>query len=283
MTVSLKMFEVTGSWVSVSSPSLSGNNTGPKIESVEGLVTFTPRLPRGTAFFLRNYLVSVKTNTIQQIFLISNPTKGTWRLSLDGSKTVDLTHSASTAQVQSALEHLPSIGTGNVRVTTGASADSFDVEFIKALEEKLVPPLSAFGNLHNNAGFNCPIEVTTVYQGSPQVIGDVAVTLPAITGRIRRGRLCSIDSIDSVGVDLAANIPELNNSDPLIYDVSFSKVSFNGSDQTIAPFGFIAPADSTPVCITSPSLQKVPYSKPVEALWSPAAAPAAVGWRLRAV
>lgn len=282
--VQLTMFEVTGSWVSVSDPSMSSNNSGPRMEEVQGLVTFTPRLPKGASFFLSDYLVSLETNTLQQVFLIANPSVGTWRLSLDGIRTVELPFSASPAQVQAALVTLPGIGAGNVSVTAGASADSFNVEFINDLAETPVTPLTAYSNLFNTQGQNCPIEVTILHQGTPLVVSDTAVVLPAITGRIRRGRLCTIDSIDSPGVELAANIPELNNQDPLIYDVFFSKVSFNGKDQNIAPFAFIAPSDATPVNITSPVLQKVDYQIPIPATWTPGTTAAkSGGWRLRAV
>lgn len=284
MPFELETFEVTGSWVSVSDPALSSNNTGPRIENVQGLVTFTPRLPRGAAFFVSDYLVSVARNTIQQVFHIANPSTGTWNLSHEGIRTVNLSYSANAAAVEAALEDLPGIGAGNVQVTTGASADSFDVEFINDLAEASVSPLSAQSSLYNSLGQACPIQITVAYQGTPEVIAPVAVVLPAITGRIRNGRLCTIDSIDSPGVELAANSPELNNQDPLIYDVSFSMVSYNGEDQSIAPFGFVAPTDSTAVCITSPQLQKVNYSAPLTAIWSPGTTAAkSNNWRLRSV
>lgn len=284
MPFELEMFEVTGSWVSVSEPALSGNNAGPRLEDVQGLVTFTPRLPRGTSFFVNDYQVAVARNTLQQVFLISNPTVGSWTLSLDGIKTVNLSSSSSPTAVKNALQELPGIGTGNVQVTAGASADAFNVQFIGALAQSAVSPLVSYSNLFNAQGQACPVEVTIIYQGTPQVIADTAVVLPAITGRIRNGRLCTIDSIDSPGVDLAANTPELNNQDPLIYDVSFSKVSYNGADQGIAPFAFIAPTASTSVCITSPQLQKVGYSSPITETWSPATTAAkSNNWRLRAV
>ena len=282
--LSLTFFEVTGAWVSVSEPALSSNNSGPNVENIEGLVNFTPRLPRGAMFFLHDYLVSPERNTLQQIFLIGNPTTGNWQIAHEGVRSTNLPFSASTAQVQSALEHMPSIGAGNVRVTTGASADSFDVEFIHALAKTPVSPLTAYSFLYNSSGDNAPISVTVSYQGSPLVVSDTTVVLPAITGRIRNGILCAIDSIDSPGVDLCSNIPELNNRDVLIYDVSFDKVSYNGKAQAIAPFAFVAPTDSTPVCITSPSLQKIPWQSPLGSTWSPATTAAqSSNWRLRAV
>lgn len=280
--VNLVFFEVTGSWISVSEPSLASNNSGPRLEPVSGLVTFTPRLPRGASFFVFNHLVSHERNTLQQIFLISNPVRGTWKLSLDGIRTPDLPYSASPADVQAALAALPSVGAGNVSVTTGAHADSFNVEFINALAHTAVTPIVAYSNLYNSANQNCPVEVTTIHQGTPQIVADTAIVLPAVTARIRNGVLCSIDSIDSPGVDLCAAMPELNSPDPLIYDVTFDKVSFDGQNQMIAPFGFVAPPDNTPVCITSPHTQKVPWMPPIAATWTPGTTAAkSLNWRLR--
>lgn len=277
----LTLFEVTGSWLSVSAPAVAGNNSDPTIEQVSGLVTFTPRLPRGLTFQVTDYLVTNAYNTLQQVWLISNPSNGTFRLSLDGFRTVALPYNASAAVVEAALAALPSIGTGNVNVTNGDQPDSFDIEFIGSLANSNVSALVAASSLYNDADQNCPVEVTVVNQGTPQVVADTAVALPAITGRIWHGRLCAIDSVDSPGVRLAANSSVLNFDEPLIYDVTFERVRFNGEDQTIAPFAFVASADDTSICLTDPELQRLPYSTPIAATWTPGNVTR--NWRLRAV
>lgn len=280
MTV-LTLFEVTGSWLSVSAPAISGNNSEPTIEQVSGLVTFTPRLPRGTTFQVNDYLVTEAYNTSQQVWLIANPIAGTWRLSLDGFKTVALPYDATAAQVDAALSALPPIDdTANVTVIKG-TGDSFNVEFVGALANSNIPQLVAISNLTNANGQSCPISVTVSTQGTPQVVADTAIALPAITARIWNGRLCAIDSVDSPGVMLTANSAALNNPDPLIYDVTFSNVRFNSVDQVIAPFAFVAPEDSSSVCLTDPGLQRLPYDVPIPAMWTPAGA--ATNWRIRAV
>ena len=278
----LTLFEVTGSWLSVSAPAVAGNNSDPTIEQVSGLVTFTPRLPRGQTFHITDYLVTNAYNTLQQVWLISNPSTGTFRLSLDGFRTVALPYNASAAAVEAALAALPPInGTANVAVSNGDQPDSFDIEFTGALANSNVAALVASSSLYNDSDQNCPVEVTVVNQGTPQVVADTAVALPPITARIWHGRLCAIDSVDSPGVKLAANSAVLNFDSPLIYDVSFDRVRFNGEDQVIAPFAFVASVDDTSVCLTDPELQRLPYSAPIAATWAPGGTK--TNWRLRAV
>lgn len=280
----LTLFEVTGNWLSVSAPALAGTNSDPVIEPVSGFVTLTPRLPRGMTFLIEDYLVTNAYNTLQQVWLIANPTTGTWHLRLDGFRTVNLPPTASAAAVESALEALPSIGAGNVQVTNGSQPKSFNIEFVGDLEQVNVSPLSSYSSLYNDLSQNCPIEVTVIHQGTPQVVAKTAVVLPSITARIWRGRLCAIDATDSPGVMLVANDPLLNFKDPLIYDVSFDRVRYNGEDQVMAPFAFVAPEDASPVCITDPQLQRLPWTSPIQATWTPASTAAKTNnWRLRAV
>lgn len=253
------------------------------MEALQGLATFTPRVPKGMAFYVNDHLVTEAYNTLQQVFLIANPTSGTFRLSLDAASTAQLPYNASASAVKTALEGLPTVGAGNVAVSVTAP-DSYDIEFKGKLAQTSVVPLIAYSNLSNALLQSCPISVTVVNQGTPQVVADTAVVLPAITARIWKGRLCAIDSVDSPGVKLAANGPALNNKDPLIYDVNFSKVSYNSADQVLAPYGFVAPATETSICLTDPQFQKLPYSAPIQGVWTPSSTAArSQNWRLRAV
>jgi hypothetical protein len=279
MGTPITTFEVTGSWLSVSAPFVAGNINDPHIEPVSGLVTFTPRLPKGIALYVNDYLVTEAYNSRQQIFLIGNPTAGKWRLRLDAFTTTDLQFSATPAQVKTALEALPNVGSGNVQVTSPAP-DAFSVEFIGALAETSMVRMIPFSSLSNADLLSCPISVTIADQGTPQVVSDTAVVLPPLTGRIWRGRLSTIDSVDSPGVRLAANAPNLGIAGELIYDVLFSKVSYNGRPQVLAPFAFAAPTTDTAVCITDPSLERLLYDKPIADAWLPSQPK---HWRLRAV
>ncbi len=281
----LTFFEVSGSWLSVSAPAVAGNISDPVIEPVSGLVVFTPRLPRGKTFLVNDYLVTGAHNMLQQVWLIANPNRGTFRLELDGFSTPALPYTATPAAVQTALRALPSINGANVTVTAGPQADSFNVEFTGALANTYVSEIVSHSNLHNALDQSCPIEVTVVRQGTPEVVADTAIALPDIMGRIWHGVLSAIDSVDSPGVKLTANSAALNNNDPhphqhpLIYDVTFLNVSFNGEDQVIAPFAFEAPTDDQAIRITDPDFVRLPYAPITQ---SPVTAPQR-SWRLRAV
>lgn len=61
------------------------------------------------------------------------PTEGTFTLTFDGDTTTALSYNATAAQIESALEALPSIGAGNVEVT--GEFPSYEIEFIGDLEE----------------------------------------------------------------------------------------------------------------------------------------------------
>lgn len=112
--------------------------------------------------------------------------------------------------------------------------------------------------------------------GSTSRVAPSAVSIPARMGRIwTNGRLCSINVIDTPDVDLVPNLPALGLEFDLIYDVSFSAVRFNGTDQMLAPFAFRAPLDTTPVCITDPALDKLEYQPPIATTWYPGYDPTA--------
>ena len=133
------------------------------------------------------------------------------------------------------------------------------------------------------------IPVGSLLYTEPDKPGDnaVAVALAPRYARIWKGELCNINVADSPGVLLAANTAKLNLLDSiglgeLIYDVSFTKVTFGGKpttydtlpggapaptitvsgDQQLTSFAFIAPTDPNEVvCLTDVGLKRLPYSK----------------------
>jgi hypothetical protein len=114
--------------------------------------------------------------------------------------------------------------------------------------------------------------------GSAARVGPTTITFPVRQGRIwTTGQLCSINSVDSPTVELVANMPEFNLGFDLIYDVSFTNVTYNDTNQALAPFGFTAPTDNTPVCITDPALPRVPYHPPIQQSWFPGWTPSYSG------
>lgn len=118
---------------------------------------------------------------------------------------------------------------------------------------------------------------------------DTAVALCTRYGRIWAGELCNINTKDTPGVMLAANTTKLNLMDSvglgeLIYDVTFTKVSYGGKprtydtladgsqaptitvsgDQKITSFAFVAPTDPNQVIsLTDPDLKRLPWQKPL--------------------
>src|SRR5688572_14270771 len=72
----------------------------------------------------------VDNNEVQTIDL-GAPTAGSYQLQFGGQTTSAIAFNATSATIDAALEALPTIGVGNVRVTVGTSLTSvdFDVEF----------------------------------------------------------------------------------------------------------------------------------------------------------
>jgi hypothetical protein len=106
-------------------------------------------------------------------------------------------------------------------------------------------------------------------------IGTAAIALTPIQGRIipvaagdegTVWQLCAITVDDAVGVQLLANTPIVSDYlasqgiDQLIYDVSFTQVTYAGDDQSVKPFAFVAPTFGTSVSITDPGFETVPYA-----------------------
>ena len=265
-------FTVTGHFVAVADPSVSGDLNSPVIQPVNALVTFTPRLAQGELFYVPNFLVSSAYNAEQTINLLGTPTGGTFTLSFGGYTTNPaLPWNATPAQVQSALAALPTIGAGNVQVVADVEPYAYDVEFIGSLGLQGVPVIQANADgLSNEQGAGyCEATVTATSTGAAQVVANTAVAIPTITARIYNGVLCTIDITDTPGVQLTANSPELGINGNLIYDVAFSSVSFNGASQYLAPFAFMAPTYPETICLSDPNLNRLDYALPDTTTWTP--------------
>lgn len=289
MTTSLVFFEVTGYFDAVTDPSVAGNTNSPLVQPVSALITFTPRILRGQQFFISDYLFTAAYSAAQNVFLIGNPTGGTWTLSYGGYTTGALQWDITTTDLQTALRGLTSIGGSNVTVTAGSGPASYTVEFGGALANTTIPAMEGDGDLLVNLegeGF-CEVTVVTTAQGSPQITGSTAISLPPLTARIWSGVLSTIDFADTPGFQLASNIGALGLSE-LIYDVAFSNVTFNGASQYLAPFAFAAPEDDTGVVLTDPGLTLLPYRPPSDVAWTPPGADSmpmslSPNWRQRAL
>lgn len=267
----LVMFTVTGNFNAVADPSISGTQNTPVVQAVNALVTFTPRLPKGQQLFVSNYLITPAYNAQQTVNLIGDADGGTFTLGYGGYTTTAIAFDATPAQVQAALQALSSIGSGNVTVTASTSPQAYNVLFTGTLGLQAIQALDADGSLLTNpqgSGF-CEVTVTVTALGSEQITGDTAISLPPITARIANGILSTIDYIDTPGIQLTANTAQLNLSGELIYDVTFTNITFNGASQFLSPFAFTAPTTNTTICLSSPELERLPYQTPNETSWVP--------------
>jgi hypothetical protein len=295
----IQMFEVTGHFYAVSDPSLAANTDTPIMEPVNALALFTPRLPVGYQSFVDDYLVAAPSNGTQTISMIGNPVMGTWTATSplnSNDVTPQMQYNippTGTTSLQSELAALPSIGAGNVLVAPGIEPQSYNVSFTGSLAHTTVPPITVqWTDMIDANGYETTVTVVTTNTGSPQITAPTSISIPPRQGRILDGILSTVDYVDSPGCQLVSNSPVLAipaEWQPLTYDVLFTAATFNGGNQTLGNFAFVAPEDGTPVCITDPSLPKLQYHGPITTVWTPDGGVAAgsnvvsaVGWRERA-
>lgn len=104
---------------------------------------------------------AVGTNEEQNVAITGTPTGGSFTLSLLGYVTSSIAYNAATSAVQTALEALASVGTGNV--TVGGSVGDYDVEFVGDLAGINLPTMVASASL--TGGTSPAVNVTTVQAG----------------------------------------------------------------------------------------------------------------------
>jgi hypothetical protein len=124
-----------------------------------------------------------KTNEIQQVIIQGNPTGGTFTLTFQGQTTGPLAHNVSAADMQAALEALPSIGSGNVSVTLGQTGfgPTYSVEFTGNFALQDQPEMTASSSL--TGGSFPTVTVRTEKNGSafeeiPAKLRDFQLHLP---------------------------------------------------------------------------------------------------------
>lgn len=106
----------------------------------------------------------------QQRLVLTDATAGSFRLTFLGSTTGDIAYSASAATVQSALEGLSTISTGNVAVT-GTPGD-WVVSFVAGLGQRPVPMFTdSYGSSPHNGDFAI-IEIQTGIGQGIQMIAE---------------------------------------------------------------------------------------------------------------
>ncbi|WP_280244249.1 hypothetical protein [Nocardia abscessus] len=104
----------------------------------------------------------VASNEEQLVTITGSPTGGTWTLTFQGATTTALAHNAAAAAVQSALQALSTIGTGNCTVT-GAAGGPYTVEFVGDLAQLNLPLMTATDAL--TGGTSPEVTVTEAQAG----------------------------------------------------------------------------------------------------------------------
>jgi hypothetical protein len=265
MPNTLTYFPVTGDYRNVADPVISGTTNVPDLEIIEGFVTFYPRLPVGFVAYIDDFVLATNVNQVVTITLV-NAAGGTFTLTFGTQTTTDIAWNApatGTGSVQSALAALSNIGAGNVAVA-GSAGGPYTVTFQGALANQYLTGIE--GDEANLTGSNPAVQTPTTTPGSAAASRDTAVAIPPRKGRIWNGTLSTIDITDTPGVELVANSPALALQEAgftsLIYDVQYSAVTYNKGPQTLKNFAFVAPVDSTSICITDPALSRLDYVGP---------------------
>ncbi|HEY5201192.1 MAG TPA: hypothetical protein VIJ31_09805 [Acidothermaceae bacterium] len=132
------------------------------------------------------------TAAVQTVTINGVPTGGTFTLTFNGATTAVLTAGTSlptTAAVQSALQALSTIGSGNALVT-GSAGGPYTVTFAGTLAAQSVPAITANGALLTG-GTNPSVSVA---QTTPGVAPITTTTVKPYTGQNRRAWV--VDLID---------------------------------------------------------------------------------------
>lgn len=200
-------------------------------------------------------------NEVQTV-TVTAALSGTFTLTYSGQTTSAIAYGASSTTVQNALAALSNVGVGNVAVTYTGGV--YTVTFQGTLAGTDVAQMTA--NSGGLVGVVPTSNAQHVTFGLAQESRDTAVAIPARKARIWNGMLSTIDIVDTPGVELVSNSPALDllsqGYSHLVYDVQFSSVTYAKNPQTLKNFAFLAPTDTTPVCITDPALPRLDYEGP---------------------
>lgn len=121
------------------------------------------------------------TNAVQTVAPYGGvPTGGHSNLQLFGNSTANIAHDATPAQVQTALQALPGVGSGNVAVS-GATGGPYTVEFRNALGLQPIPLMTATSSLTGSAP---PVGVGTAQPGASGAVASGATAVTLTTGEL---------------------------------------------------------------------------------------------------
>lgn len=265
--VSPVYFPTSGDWNAIVDPALSGTATTPVVQPINALLTFVPRVPKGFVAYIDNFAISGDVNAVQTITILGPVSSGTFALNVLGVWTpTPIPFNADAATVAAAIQACSTVGANNCLVQGGVGGP-WACEFTNALGNMPVPIMRPdYSLLGSSSGGAVTVTVEPTVIGSAARTGPSALAIPSRQGRIWFGQLCSIDVADTPGVQLLANMPELNlgslDISELIYDVMFTQVTYAAAPQDVSNFAFAAPVDATPICITDPDLPRMPWQPP---------------------
>ena len=104
-------------------------------------------------------------NEVQTITASGTPSGGTWTISFNGATTSALAHTANAATVQTALQLLPTVGSGGITVAGGAlGTAAFTLTFAGGLAGANQPAVTV--DTSSLSGASVTVTVTTTTEGS---------------------------------------------------------------------------------------------------------------------
>lgn len=175
------------------------------------------RLPGGVDYAAGTVLGAVTAaaaNDVQTVTITGTPTGGTFRLLLNGELTAAIAYNAAAAAVQSAIEALPSVGSGNVACTGGALPGTAVVAtFQGALASRKIPLMTAINSLTGGSSPAVAVAQTTAGTQGPgqfaaydDALSDGTQIAKALLQRRTRTKVDGtiIDEHGSGGYDAAA-------------------------------------------------------------------------------
>lgn len=120
-------------------------------------------------------------NEKQFVRILGTATGGTFTLTFDGATTGAIAYNASAATVQSALEALSNIASGDVSVS-GSAGGPWTVEFTGNYANSDVVLMTGDGASITKAGTSYSVVVQTIVQGDPGLNEIQKITQPGATG-----------------------------------------------------------------------------------------------------
>jgi len=142
----------------------------------EGMPTSSQQLSRIAYAYMVEGIGDTVVNEVQRIDFDAPPTTGTWTITFDGDTTSALAFDADADTIETALEALASIGSGNIDVQ-GDCDVGFQLTFIGTLGGANQPEVTV-----DTSGLDENASVSTVINGStttPSIVLKVQVSFDA--------------------------------------------------------------------------------------------------------